>query len=112
MSKLLSWKSRAALDDNGNLQHETSRLSRRSSSSLELENFVLRHQLTVLRRRSPKRPVFSNFDRLIFICLYRIAPGILDALAIVEPETVVRWHRAGFRTFWVWITTMSGSDFR
>ena len=72
-----------------------------SSSSLELENFVLRHQLTVLRRRSPKRP-FSNFDRLIFIFLYRIAPGILDALAIVEPETVVRWHRAGFRTFWGW----------
>jgi hypothetical protein len=42
---------------------------------------------------------FSNFDRVIFICLYRIAPRILDALTIVEPATVVRWHRTGFRLF-------------
>src|SRR5436305_5347619 len=47
-------------------------------------------------------PVFSNFDRLIFVCLYRIAPRILDAVSIVEPETVIRWHRAGFRSFWRW----------
>src|SRR6476661_3304933 len=47
-------------------------------------------------------PVFSNFDRMIFVCLYRIAPRILDAITIVEPETVIRWHRAGFRGFWRW----------
>ena len=47
-------------------------------------------------------PVFSNFDRMIFVCLYRIAPRILDAITIVEPETVIRWHRAGFRSFWRW----------
>jgi transposase InsO family protein len=74
----------------------------RTRGSLEAEILTLRHQLNVLRRRSPKRPVLRNFDRLIFVCLYRIAPRILDALAIVEPETVIRWHRAGFRTFWRW----------
>jgi transposase InsO family protein len=74
----------------------------RSGTSLRAENLALRHQLNVLHRRSPKRPVFSNFDRLIFICLYRIAPRMLDALTIVEPATVVRWHRTGFRLFWQW----------
>src|SRR4051795_4326435 len=74
----------------------------RSKASLEAEILALRHQLNVLRRTSPRRPVFSNFDRMIFVCLYRIAPRILDALTIVEPETVIRWHRAGFRSFWRW----------
>jgi hypothetical protein len=74
----------------------------RSNTSLEAKILALRHQLNVLRPTSPRRPVFSNFDRMIFVCLYRIAPRILDALTIVEPETVVRWHRAGFRLFWRW----------
>src|SRR6476620_3140155 len=74
----------------------------RSKASLEAEILALRHQLIVLHRRSPKRPVFSNFDRMVFVCWYRIAPRILDALTIVEPETVIRWHRAGFRSFWHW----------
>ena len=72
----------------------------RSKTSLEAERLALRHQLNVLRRTSPRRPAFSNFDRMIFVCLYRIAPRILDALTIVEPETVIRWHRAGFSSFW------------
>ena len=74
----------------------------RSRTWLEAENLALRHQLNVLHRRSPKRPVFSNFDRVIFVCLYRIAPRILDAVSIVEPETVIRWHRAGLRSLWRW----------
>jgi hypothetical protein len=74
----------------------------RSRRSLEAENLALRHQLNVLCRSAPKRPVLSNFDRLIFVCLYRIAPRILNAVAIIEPETVIRWHRAGFRSFWRW----------
>ena len=74
----------------------------RSKRSLEAENLALRHQLTVLHRSAPKRPTLRNFDRLVFVCLYRIAPRILDALTIVEPETVIRWHRAGFRSFWRW----------
>ena len=73
-----------------------------SLEDLEAEILALRHQLNVLRRASPQRPVFSNFDRMILVCLYRIAPRILDALTIVEPETVIRWHRAGFRSFWRW----------
>jgi hypothetical protein len=59
----------------------------RTRASLEAEILTLRHQLNVLRRRSEKRQVLSNFDRLIFVWLYRIAPRILDALAIVEPKS-------------------------
>jgi hypothetical protein len=74
----------------------------RSRASLEAEILTLRHQLNVLRRRSPKRLTFSTFDRFVFATLYRFAPRVVDALAIVEPETVIRWHRAGFRLFWRW----------
>jgi transposase InsO family protein len=74
----------------------------RSRSSLEAEIIVLRQQLNVLRRSAPKRPALGMLDRLIFVWLYRLAPSILDAVAIVRPETIVRWHRAGFRTFWRW----------
>jgi hypothetical protein len=56
----------------------------------------------VLRRKFPKRFAFSNFDRLIFAGLYRIAPRIANVLVIVQPETVIRWHRFGFRLFWRW----------
>ena len=56
----------------------------------------------------PKRSVFRPIDRLVFVALYRLAPGTLDALAIVRPETVVRWHRAGFRSFWRWKSTRRG----
>src|SRR5206468_3098523 len=73
----------------------------RSRASLEAEILTLRHQLNVLHRKAPKR-LFSNFDRLVFASLYRLAPGILNALVIVKPETVIRWHRAGFRLFWRW----------
>jgi hypothetical protein len=68
-----------------------------SRASLEAEILTLSHQLNVLRRKSPKRLAFSNLDRLIFASLYRIAPRVVNALVIVEPETVIRWHRAGFR---------------
>ena len=74
----------------------------RSRSSLEGEVIALRHQLNVLRRRTPKRPALRSFDRFIFILLYRLAPTVLDAMTIVRPETIMRWHRAGFRSFWRW----------
>jgi hypothetical protein len=74
----------------------------RSRASLEAEILALRHQLTVLRRKVPKRLAFSSFDRLFFASLYRIAPGVVNALVIVKPKTVIRWHRAGFRLFWRW----------
>jgi hypothetical protein len=59
------------------------------------------HQINVLRRHSPKRQTFSSADRLIFAGLYQFAPTVLDALAIVKPETVIKWHRAGFRSYWL-----------
>jgi hypothetical protein len=74
----------------------------RSRAVLEAENLVLRYQLNVLRRKSPKRLVFGNIDRLAFMGLYRLAPGVLDALKILKPQTVIRWHRAGFRAYWRW----------
>lgn len=74
----------------------------RSKSSLRAEIIVLRQQLNVLRRSAPKRPALSILDRLILVLLYRLVPSILDAVIIVRPETVLRWHRAGFRAFWRW----------
>src|SRR5258708_36267603 len=74
----------------------------RSRGRLEAEILVLRQQINVLRRKSPKRFVFRTFDRLVFVGLYRLAPTIVDALAIVRPEAVLRWHHAGFRSFWRW----------
>ena len=63
---------------------------------------VLRQQINVLRRTAPKRPRFSSIDRLIFVGLYRLFPNVRDALAILKPDTVIRWHRAGFRAYWRW----------
>src|SRR3979409_2331195 len=73
-----------------------------SRASLQVEILTLRHQLNALRRKSPQRMTFSSIDRLVFAGLYRLAPGVLDALKIVRPETVIRWHRAGFRAYWRW----------
>lgn len=80
----------------------------RSRARLEAEILVLRQQINVLQRNSPKRFVFRTFDRLVFVGLYRLVPGIVDALTIVRPETVVRWHRAGFRSFWRWKSRRCG----
>ncbi len=55
----------------------------------EAEIIALRHQPNVLRRKRPERLVSANTDRLLFVWLYRLAPGILNALLIVEPETVI-----------------------
>ena len=74
----------------------------RSRAALEAEILVLRHQLNVLRRKSPKRLALSSIDRLLLVGLYRLAPGVLDALKIIRPETLLRWHRAGFRAHWRW----------
>src|SRR5580704_8593868 len=74
----------------------------RSRAAIEVEILTLRQQINVLRRTAPKKQTFSSIDRLIFVCLYRLLPGVRDALAIVKPETVVKWHRAGFRLYWRW----------
>src|SRR6202045_129927 len=74
----------------------------RSRAVLEAEIWTLRQQINVLRRTAPRRLSFSVFDHLVFVGLYRLFPKVCDALAIVKPETIVRWHRAGFRSYWRW----------
>ena len=74
----------------------------RSRVALEAEILVLRQQINVLRRGAPRKLAFNQIDRLIFIGLYRLFPQTCRALAIVKPDTVIRWHRAGFRSYWRW----------
>src|SRR5438552_9216888 len=74
----------------------------RSISRLEAENAALRRQLIVLQRQVRGRVQFTNSDRLFFLQLYRWFPSIVEAMTTVRPETLVRWHRAGFRRYWRW----------
>ena len=76
---------------------------------LEAEILILRHQLNVLQQRAPRRRLHLRWiDRALFIWLYRRYPRILDALSIVRPETVVRWHRKGFTGYWRWKSRSPG----
>ena len=72
----------------------------RSRVALETEILILRQQINVLRRTRPKRAPFISIDSLILGGVCRLFP--YDALAIVRPDTVIRWHRAGFRSYWRW----------
>src|SRR4051794_34673647 len=74
----------------------------RSKAQVEAENAALRHQLMVQQRNSRGKVRLTNGDRLFFIQLYRWSPSILQVLQIIRPETLVRWHRAGFRSYWRW----------
>ena len=69
----------------------------KSKIRIEAENAALRHQVLVLRRQVRGRVHLANFDRLSLVQLYQWCPSISRALTSVEPKTVVRWHRAGFR---------------
>src|SRR5260370_20816213 len=80
----------------------------KSKSGLEAENAVLRPQLIVLRRRLHGRVRLTNHDRWFFILLYRWFPSILQVLTIIRPETLVRWHRLGFRCYWRWKSRTRG----
>jgi hypothetical protein len=74
----------------------------KSKIRLQAENAVLRHQLNVLRRKVQGRVRLTNNNRWFLTQLYRWFPSILQVLTIVQPETLVRWHRAGFRCYWRW----------
>jgi transposase InsO family protein len=80
----------------------------KSKSRVEAENLALRHQLMVLRRQVGGRVHLTNLDRLFLVQLYHWFPSIRRVLAIVQPETVVRWHRAGFRCYWRWKSRSRG----
>ena len=72
----------------------------KSRSRLEAENLLLRHQLTIALRRAPPRLRLCGSDRALLTWMTRVWPGLLGAVQVVQPETVLRWHRAGFRMFW------------
>src|SRR5258706_3637149 len=80
----------------------------RSRVMLEAEIWTLRQQINVLRRTAPKKLSFCAVDRMIFVGLYRLFPKMCDALAVVKPDTLVRWHRAGFRSYWRWKSRRRG----
>src|ERR1700681_1070108 len=80
----------------------------KSNSRLEVENAVLRHQLIVLQRKVRGRAHLTNNDRWFFVQMYRWFPPILKVVTIIEPETLVRWHRAGFRRYWRWKSRSRG----
>ncbi len=75
--------------------------------SLALENLALRQQLAVLQR-SVKRPQLSNVDRGMWVLLRRVWTEWASVLVIVKPETVVRWHRTGFKHYWTWKSRGTG----
>jgi hypothetical protein len=74
----------------------------RGQAALQAENIALRHQLTVLQRTDTKRPVLKPDDRCLWVWLSRLWSGWRSALIIVMPETVIGWHRQGFRWYWTW----------
>jgi hypothetical protein len=80
----------------------------RSRAVLQAEILVLRHQLNILRRRSPKRVILGKVDRLVFCGLYRVSPTALNAPKILQPESVIRWLRAGFRAYRRWRSRRPG----
>ena len=74
----------------------------KSRSRLEGENFLLRHQLGLALRRKPRRRRLRGGDRALLVWMTRLWPGLLGAVQVVQPETVLRWDRAGFKMFWRW----------
>jgi len=80
----------------------------KSRARLEAENIVLRQQVIVLSRKTRSRARLRNIDRLIFVRLCRLFPSILNAITVVKPETVIRWHRRGFQAYWRWKSRRHG----
>jgi hypothetical protein len=80
----------------------------KTRARLEAEIILLRHQVNVLRRRLPPTPKLTVADRFLFVWLYRLCPSVLNAVTIIQPETVIRWHRTGFRLYWRWKSRSQG----
>ena len=74
----------------------------KSRSRLEGENLFLRYQLNIALRRAPSRPRLRASDRILLIWMTRLWPRLLGSALVVQPETILRWHRAGFKLFWCW----------
>ena len=74
----------------------------KSRRRLEAENLFLRHQLNIALRRAPQRLRLYGSDWALLIWMTRIWPNLLDISQVVKPETILRWHRSGFKAFWRW----------
>src|SRR5712672_4235538 len=74
----------------------------KSPRRLEAENLFLRHQLSIALRRAPSRLRLRGSDRALLVWMTRLWPSLLGAAQVVQPETILRWHRAGFTAFWRW----------
>src|SRR6267143_1155823 len=74
----------------------------KSPRRLEAENLFLRHQLSIALRRAPSRLRLRGSDRALLVWVTRLWPSLLGAAQVVQPETILRWHRAGFTAFWRW----------
>ena len=74
----------------------------RSRATLQMEVLALRHQIGILQRSAKERPKLTAADRILWAWLSGVWAGWRSALVIVKPETVIAWHRQGFRLFWTW----------
>ena len=74
----------------------------KSRRRLEVENLFLRHQLNIVLRRPPRRLRLRGSDRALMVWMTRLWPSLLALARVVQPATILRWHRAGFTTYWRW----------
>jgi hypothetical protein len=74
----------------------------KSRCRLEAENLLLRHQLTIALRRAPPRLRLRASDRALLVWMTRLWPNLLGSVQVVQPDTILRWHRAGFKMVWRW----------
>jgi len=74
----------------------------KSRCRLEAENLFLRHQLNIALRRAPPRLRLRGSDRALLVWMTRLWPDLLGAAQVVQPESILRWHRSGFKAFWRW----------
>lgn len=74
----------------------------KSPRRLEIENLYLRHQLNIALRRTPQRVLLRGADRALLVWMTWLWPNLFNLSRIVKPDTILRWHRAGFRAYWRW----------
>jgi hypothetical protein len=109
LSELMTWWNRLSWrNDRAVLFRSVLASPFKSKLRHEAEKAVLRHQLIVLRRKLKGRARLTNNDRWFFVQMYRCFPSILKAVTIVQPETLVGWHQAGFRRYWRWKSRRRG----
>ena len=78
-------------------------------AQLQAEILLLRQQLIVLNRQSRRRLKLRNIDRVVLTSLSKVFPSLLDAIVTVKPDSVLCWHRAGFRAYWQWKSRRRGA---